>query len=355
MDIVKAAKGWIPLMRYVLFVAVVSALLCFGTGTPTYSGFGENSRCNQRHVAALDREIAAHRGEARYTAALRGLRWCVLFCQEDANFEFTFVNYLTMLDELTLHHPRPALLRIVHELILDEFERARPRLPHLFSADAEGLEEFVMILPIAYHHQVPLAPLKSFASRRFKAVVPVNRLEQFRQASQKRDYDRLTDLIVGATFVDMCYRWGADKAFPLPPNVYPRLIADCASIPFGNSEGSTGYFDQNYYATHLLLALNHYGQKRLKPSPVADRVFFYLVKEYDAVRNRVGDLDLLCEYLYCLRQFGPDGVGFLDEGERYVMSLQRPDGAWGAVEDAGNDPYDRLHPTWTAVTLLAQG
>ncbi|MBJ6724976.1 hypothetical protein [Geomesophilobacter sediminis] len=305
-------------------------------------------------VTELKHEISTNRSDARYVATLAGLRWCVTFCQNDDNFDFTFSNYLTMLDELTLHHPRPALMRIVHDLIVREFARALPRLDRIFPADADGYESFVSILPIAYHHQIPLNPLKEYASRRFAAVVVPDRLAEFREAARLRDYDRLTDLVVGATFVDMAYRWGAARDFRLPPNIYGTVLDECAVIPFQNKERDNGYFDQNYYATHLLLALNHYGQRQLNASSTGDRVFFYLTEQYDAVRNRVGDLDLLCEYLYCFKQFAPVGVGFVTEGERYVMSLQRPDGAWGAVEDPDKDPYDRLHPTWTAITLLAQ-
>jgi len=73
------------------------------------------------------------------------------------------------------------------------------------------------------------------------------------------------------------------------------------------------------------------------------------------VRNRVNDLDLLCEYLYCFRQFGQASAGFLKEGEGYVLSLQRADGSWGKADDFAGDPYDQLHPTWTAITLLVVG
>jgi len=180
-------------------------------------------------------------------------------------------------------------------------------------------------------------------------------LAEFRKAAEVLDYDRLTDLTVGAAFTDMAYRWGADKDFPLPPDNYRVIMRECGAIPFMRRYREEAYADQNYWATHILLALNHYGQKPLVPSAIADRIFFYIVGQYRIVRHQLRDLDLLCEYLYCFRQFAPMGVEFIDEGERYVMSLQRADGAWGTVDDFAGDPYDRLHPTWTAITLLIQG
>lgn len=104
----------------------------------------------------------------------------------------------------------------------------------------------------------------------------------------------------------------------------------------------------------MLLALVHYGRRPLIPSAAGDKVFFYLAGQYDRVRNHVNDLDLLCEYLYCFRKFGQVSAGLVREGERHILSLQRADGSWGTAEDFAGDPYDQLHPTWTAITLLVQ-
>jgi hypothetical protein len=37
-----------------------------------------------------------------------------------------------------------------------------------------------------------------------------------------------------------------------------------------------------------------------------------------------------------------------------VISVQKSDGSWYIDEDPDDDPYDILHPTWTAITLLVQ-
>jgi hypothetical protein len=337
-----------------LFLAFFATMLACGSfETCAHSG-GRQLHYNQLIIDSVDREIAKCSDE-RYLAVLRGLRWCVAFCDDDSNFDSTFSNYVTMLDELTLHSPRPALAAIVHTLIEREFERALPRFPTIFSPDADGYDDFISVLPIAYRHQVPVKPLKEFAARHFAELTPIDRLHEFRQAAKERDYDRLTDLVVGAAFLNMAYRNQIDRDFTLPPDNYLTIMAECASIPFLARFNQDTYHDQNYYATHVLLALNHYGQRPLIACLTADKVFFYLSGNYNTVRYRVGDLDLLCEYLYCFRQFGPQGVQFISEGEQYVLSQQHEDGSWGTAEDFGGDPYDELHPTWTAITLLILG
>ncbi len=328
-------------------------LVCGSFETFAHSG-GSQLHYNQAIIDSLDREIAQCSDE-RYLAVLRGLRWCVAFCDDDSKLDFTFSNYLMMLDELTLYRLHPAMAGIVHTLIVREFERALPRFSTIFSPDADGYDQFIYILPIAYRNQVPAKPLKEFASHHFAAVTPVDRLHEFRRAAKQRDYGRLTDLLVWATFLNMAYRCQADRDFTLPPDNYLTIMTECASIPFVARFNQDAYRYQNYYATHVLLALNHYSRRPLIASLSADKVFFYLAGNYNTVRYRVGDLDLLCEYLYSFRQFRLEGFQFISEGEQYVLSQQREDGAWGTAEDFEADPYHQFHPTWTAITLLIQG
>jgi hypothetical protein len=337
-------------------VAIGLSILIFAGGFSQAAAFAgiETLRYNLDTVRALDEEILSVTDDERYLAVLRGLRWCVIFNDNDTRFDFTFSNYVTMLDELTYQRAHPRLTSIVHDLIVKEFERALPRFPRLFDADPDGYEEFVSILPIAYHHQVPVGPLREFAAGHFAAVAPRDRLQEFRQAAKESNYDLLTDLVIDAAFTDMAYELGVDKDFKLPPDNYRTIISECALIPFRARFGDDAYHDQNYYATHVLLALVHYGSRPLVSSAAGDRVFFYLAAQYEKVRNRVNDLDLLCEYLYCFRQFRPASVDFVTEGENYVISAQRADGSWGTRDDFAGDPYDQLHPTWTAITLLIQ-
>ena len=327
-----------------LFVTFFATILACGGFQTVARSEGTRLRHNQVIIDSLDREIAQCSDE-RYLAVLRGIRWCAAFCDNDSKFDFTFSNYLMMLEELTLYRSHPELAGIVHTLIVREFKRALPRLSRIFSPDADGYDDFIYILPIAYRHQVPIKPLKEFASRHFAAVTPIDRLHEFRLAAKQRDYHRLTGLLVWATCLNMAYRCHADRDFTLPPDNYPAIMTECASIPFAARFNQDAYISQNYYATHVLLALNHYSQRPLIASAAADKVFSHLANSYDTVRYRIGDIALLCEYLYSFRQFRLEGVQFISEGEQYILSQRREDGSWGRAEDFGGDPYDQFHPT----------
>ncbi|HYA85969.1 MAG TPA: hypothetical protein VEI57_02750 [Nitrospirota bacterium] len=341
--------------RHVLSYAVlvICATLVCCTDKVEHSG-NIQLYYNQTTLSELDHEIARSNTNERYSAVLKGLRWCVIFFDNDKNFDFTFSNYMTMLDELSLHSRRDSFTSIVHTLIQKEFKRVIPRLPKLFEANEDGYEEFINILPIAYHHQIPIQPLQEFANGHFAHVNLSDKIQKFKRAARQLNYELLTDLVIEAAFIDMDYRWKADRDFRLPPNGYQAILKECEAIPFLYNYKSEKYHDQNYYATHVLLALNHYGQKPLKPSATSDKVFFYLTGQYNRIRYHVDDLDLLSECLYCFKQFAPMNVEFIGEGERYIISQQHEDGSWGTSDDFKGDPYDQFHPTWTAIVLLVQ-
>lgn len=331
-------------------------LLCFLTaeGSAAGAAVSPGTRNNRSTIAAIDLELRAHKGDARYCAVLRGLRWCIILNADPSRFENTFSNYITMLDELSLSPSPPALRKIVHTLIRREFVRALPGFGKMFTADSAGYMNFVSVLPVAYRHHVPAGGLKRFAAGHFAGVEVPDRLEEFRQAARKLQYLTLTGIIVEAAFVDMAYELGVARDFRLPLNRFTTIMDECAAIPFVHRHGDAGYYDQNYYATHVVLALNHFGGRRLRASAAGDHVFAYLSENYPVIRNKAEDLDLLCEYLYCLRQFGMSGP-LVSEAEQYVLSRQHPDGSWGSRDDIDGRPYDHLHPTWTAITLLVLG
>jgi hypothetical protein len=202
---------------YILFIIITALILVPSARAGNLKETGNKPlQYNHTAVSALDSEIAKNSGKKRPLAVLKGLRWCVIFCDNDENFNQTFSNYITMLDELRLHSSDPFLTRIVHDLILNEFRRAEPRLGKLFAADPDGYDDFISIMPIAYHHGIPVAPYKQFAVKYFAGIKMPDRLAEFRAAACKRDYDALTDLVVGAAFNDMAYRWKVDRDFTLP-------------------------------------------------------------------------------------------------------------------------------------------
>ena len=96
-----------------LFFTFFATILACGSFETLAHSAGRQLHYNQVIIDSLDREIGQCSDE-RYLSVLRGLRWCVAFCDDDSKFDFTFSNYLMMLEELTLYRSHPALAGIVH-------------------------------------------------------------------------------------------------------------------------------------------------------------------------------------------------------------------------------------------------
>ena len=345
-------------IRYsAVIIALLVIIITFFFNAGAFAAEADNRplRYNQETVKALDLEITQNPHNARYLSVLKGLRWCVIFFDDDTNFDSAFYNYFIMLDELSQRNPGSTFAQIVHALILKEFDRALPKMSLLITADEDGFESFIALLPVIYHHNVPIQPFRKFDGAYFSGVDYPDHLKEFRRAAKKLDYGRLSNIVSNAACLDMAYRWKAEKDFRLPPNRYDIILKESLDIPLLARYNDDTYEDQNYFATHLIFAMNHYGQRPYRPSALGDKIFFYLIGQYKTVRDLSGNFDILCEYLYCLRQFGLRNAEFIDEEEKHIISLQRPDGSWGAVDDPDDRPYHLMHPTWTAITLLVQG
>jgi hypothetical protein len=236
-----------------------------------------------------------------------------------------------------------------------EFNRALPKMSRLINANDIGYARFIYILPALYHHRVPVQPFREFADKYFAELEYPDQLKIFRRLAKKRDYDNMTSIVSETAALDMAYSWKADRDFKLPPNIYETVIKEAMDVPLPVKYGNNNYNDQNYFVTHLVMALNHYGHRPLPPSAIGDKLFFYMIGQYKTVRYKSDYIDMLCEYLYCLRMYGLRNVKFMNEDEKYIISLQRPDGSWGEADDPDDSPYHLFHPTWTVITMLIQG
>jgi hypothetical protein len=65
------------------------------------------------------------------------------------------------------------------------------------------------------------------------------------------------------------------------------------------------------------------------------------------------DPEGLGELLDSLQSFGLDRSDpLIRKGIEYLLTRQNPDGSWGDPNE--KDPYDRYHPTWTAIGGLQE-
>ena len=66
-----------------------------------------------------------------------------------------------------------------------------------------------------------------------------------------------------------------------------------------------------------------------------------------------GDVELLGEFVDCLRAFGlPDSDSAVRSGVEYLLASQNADGSWGDVDEI--DVHTRYHTAWTAIDGLRE-
>lgn len=78
----------------------------------------------------------------------------------------------------------------------------------------------------------------------------------------------------------------------------------------------------------------------------------YLKREFATVRYRVDDIDLLAEFVYSMKCYGLEEMSMVREAHRFLLSQQRPWGAWGKASDWRGSAYDAIHPTLAVITAL---
>ena len=139
----------------------------------------------------------------------------------------------------------------------------------------------------------------------------------------------------------------------MPTDYREEFINVCASLPFRYSiRDEDGYRDQNFYATHAVFVMSGYGEYPIPKNKFALRLKKYIHDNFPNVRNRLHDLDLLGEYIECMKIFGFEKEASVREAVQYIVSRQCPDGSWLKKRDKDDDPYDIFHPSWTSITAL---
>src|SRR6185436_2404269 len=83
--------------------------------------------------------------------------------------------------------------------------------------------------------------------------------------------------------------------------------------------------DLGYLATHIPLVLTNYGEYELNNSMNAKNAKAYIESSFEKTRQ-LGDFDLFAEYIQSLKMFNPKDRRIKDL-ERFIYSLQRPDGS----------------------------
>jgi hypothetical protein len=125
-----------------------------------------------------------------------------------------------------------------------------------------------------------------------------------------------------------------------------RWLPAMRPYPIHGQAKDSDYYDAIYSATHVVYTYNEYCVYRIPPDCFRPEFEYLKANLPEAIHEK--DSETLGEYLDTLRSFGltiSDPV--LQRGIDYLLSTQNSDGSWGNPH--GRNPYDRYHPTWTAV------
>ncbi len=311
---------------------------------------------NKKVVAKLKKELHMKNIVPKRKAILSGLLWCIRFSDKNSNFDFILSEYLTMLYELTLNKKDAFIKSIATKLIKNAIKRATKRLPKIFSYDRESKWDFISTLPMVHlFANNKNKTLKRFA-RFYKKKLPKSNkpyyLHSPAYALKTKNYDLLGDYLIDYAFLDLAYRTHADKKFQLPKNNYAHIEKICRKLDFIYTHKSDHYHDQNYYITHVVYAMTRYGTQSIPKNNFTKKIHAYLQENLSFVLNDVKDIDLIGEFIHCLKIYKQHENKKLKEAIRYLISQQHTDGSWKNPPDKDADPYDIFHPTWTSITAL---
>jgi hypothetical protein len=106
-------------------------------------------------------------------------------------------------------------------------------------------------------------------------------------------------------------------------------------------------FDEFYAITHLIYTLNRYNERRISPRFLHDEVEFLKRRMSEAIDD--DDPEMVAEGMDCLKSLEMENDPLVLQGQQYLISSQRPDGAWAGDAD---DIYTEYHSAWTGIDGL---
>jgi hypothetical protein len=286
-------------------------------------------------------------------AVLRGLIWLDEFVRDDEHLHFIFSDYLLMLNELALRRPGPVSAG-ARQMIHDAFQRSAENLKEIFEQDEAGKWDYISILALLEIWQIPGKPFVDFYNSHFPSNLKMDYDDEFEKALKKLDYDTLGDILIDTSFAHFFRKKISASAFNVPETGFSDYLKRVTGLPYGCTfdKDENAYSDQNYYVTHVIFVATDYGQQPMPDGALSREMRQYLESEFACVRYQVREIDLIAEFVHCLKLFGQKERPDVREAVDYLLSLQHEDGSWGTEEDFEGDAYDIFHPTWAVITAL---
>lgn len=291
-------------------------------------------------------------------AILNGLKWCVEFTANEERFDYIFSDYVQMLAELAQNRTDPDIESFATRLIKHAMERAQYRFSSIFPLTPAGKWDFISIIPALCKFNIDKKLFFDYFTFNFELVRHDPYDLTFEQAVVAHDCDLLGDVLIDYSYLDNVHLQCGKPDYNLPENDFSARIQKVIHLPFRYSFGSgeDDYSDQNYYITHLVFVMTHYGDTPLENGEFPafkHRILNYLLGHFHTIRYQVDDLDLLAEFAQCLKMYGKENIPMVKEAVRYLLSKQLKDGSWQDPDENYEDPYDEFHPTWAVMSALS--
>lgn len=316
---------------------------------------------NNQNVEKLIREKQALNLTKKEVSILSGLHWLLGFIDDDKNFDDVFSDIIILFYELTRSEQRLIQNSVAKIVLKQSLERAIPKLEQLFPNTEEGRWDFIGILPIIADYSIYQQTYYSFYQKNFGGKPVINYQSggvSFKQAVRNNQYEEIGDYLIDTSFLHYYLKKtqlnSSDNNILslLPKDNFKQYLKTFESFNYKhNLIDNDQYIDLAYLATHVVLVMTNYGETSIQSGINTQKVSEYIEVTYPKVRFKLGDLDLLAEYLQCLKIVSKNNSN-ITSIEELLFSLQRSNGSWGTASDFKSEPYSIFHPTWAVLTGL---
>ena len=340
-----------PNILYFMLIPVLLFTLSCKKPFPVNPAGSASQKYNRDEIRMLRYELKHKSMDMQRAAVIKGLLWLLDFVQDDGNFKFIFTNYIPMLYEVSVINDDQVIRNNARRLIKNEGLRGEAYLESIF--DENNIEDIILLIGILEQTGAPPHKYIEYYNKNLKGYDGEQCRADFYRAVKNLDYDKLTDGLCEYSHFRFAYKRGKNSDLRLPKDYMNEFFTACAALLFKYTiSDESGYHDQNYYATHVVFVMTGYGEYRIADIDFTRKLKKYLFNNFQIVRTKVHDIDLLGEYVECMKIFGQSQRADVRESINFIISQQNPDGSWVKKRDKDYDPYDLFHPSWTSITAL---
>lgn len=293
-------------------------------------------------------------------AILHGLYWLIGFADSDKNFDFLSSSFLLLLYEMTFSKGRVEQQEIAKLILKKSLARAEKRLSKLFPPSERSQWMLIGLFHILLKYPEFMPSFQKYYEDKFAIKDPESQSKEekrdFDLAIKDKSYRAIYEELIDTSFLHYYLSLTKDPIKKLPRDNFPVYLKQLESLDYDENlpVKSDIFINIGYLATHVILVLTNYGEFLIKNDVNMRKAKTYIKNTFDKVRNELGYLDLLAEYVQCLEILEPRNNEHIKESIKFLIDLQRSDGSWGTASSIQSDPYTAFHPTWAVLTALNQ-